>query len=98
MIVQNSIEKASIAHTLDFPRLSEHWIEKPLEYLSDMSLAPKGNKVALTAGIRALELGAVIGKQTAGARGWLSGGNSVLDGGIARVTLFPVFATADDIK
>lgn len=45
-----------------------------------------------TAGIRALDLGTVIGKQTAGAGVWLSGGNSVVDGGIARVAQFPVFA------
>ncbi|MFQ3249509.1 MAG: tricorn protease [Glaciecola sp.] len=45
-----------------------------------------------TAGIRALELGTVIGKQTAGAGVWLSGGNSVVDGGMARVAEFPVFA------
>jgi tricorn protease len=45
-----------------------------------------------TAGIKALDLGTVIGKQTAGAGVWLSGGNSVVDGGIARVAEFPVFA------
>ena len=45
-----------------------------------------------TAGIRALDLGTVIGKQTAGAGVWLSGGNSVVDDGIARVAQFPVFA------
>jgi tricorn protease len=45
-----------------------------------------------TAGIKALELGTVIGKQTAGAGVWLSGGNSVVDGGMARVAETPVFA------
>lgn len=45
-----------------------------------------------TAGIRALNLGTVIGKQTAGAGVWLSGGNAVVDGGMARVAEFPVFA------
>jgi tricorn protease len=45
-----------------------------------------------TAGIKALDLGTVIGKQTAGAGVWLSGGNSVVDGGMARVAEFPVFA------
>lgn len=45
-----------------------------------------------TAGIKALELGTVIGKQTAGAGVWLSGNNRVVDGGIARVAEFPVFA------
>ncbi|WP_371193697.1 S41 family peptidase [Glaciecola sp. SC05] len=45
-----------------------------------------------TAGIRALDLGTVIGKQTAGAGVWLSGGNRVVDGGIARVAEFPVYA------
>lgn len=46
-----------------------------------------------TAGIKALELGTVIGKQTAGAGVWLSGRNRVVDGGIARVAEYPVFAT-----
>jgi tricorn protease len=45
-----------------------------------------------TAGIRALDLGTVIGKKTAGAGVWLSGGNNVVDRGIARVAQFPVFA------
>ena len=45
-----------------------------------------------TAGIKALDLGTVIGKQTAGAGVWLSGGNRVVDRGIARVAEFPVFA------
>ncbi|WP_395340401.1 S41 family peptidase [Ningiella sp. W23] len=44
-----------------------------------------------TAGIKALYLGTVIGKQTAGAGVWLSGGNNVVDGGIARVAEFPVY-------
>jgi tricorn protease len=45
-----------------------------------------------TAGVRALNLGTVIGRETAGAGVWLSGGNRVVDGGIARVAEFPVFA------
>lgn len=45
-----------------------------------------------TAGIKALGLGTVIGKQTAGAGVWLSGRNRVVDGGIARVAEYPVFA------
>ncbi|MFC4701002.1 S41 family peptidase [Glaciecola siphonariae] len=45
-----------------------------------------------TAGIKALDLGTVIGKQTAGAGVWLSGGNRLVDRGIARVAEFPVFA------
>lgn len=45
-----------------------------------------------TAGIKALGLGKVIGKQTAGAGVWLSGRNRVVDGGIARVAEYPVFA------
>lgn len=45
-----------------------------------------------TAGIKALDLGTVIGKQTAGAGVWLSGGNSVVDGGVARVAEFPVYS------
>lgn len=45
-----------------------------------------------TAGIKALKLGTVIGKKTAGAGVWLSGGNRVVDRGIARVAEYPVFA------
>ncbi|MBT0587827.1 S41 family peptidase [Alteromonas oceanisediminis] len=46
-----------------------------------------------TAGVKALDLGTVIGKQTAGAGVWLSGRNRLVDGGIARVAEFPVFNT-----
>jgi len=45
-----------------------------------------------TAGIKALELGTVVGKQTAGAGVWLSGRNRLVDRGIARVAEFPVFS------
>lgn len=45
-----------------------------------------------TAGIKALDLGTVIGKQTAGAGVWLSGRNRVVDNGISRVAEYPVFA------
>ncbi|MFC3122891.1 S41 family peptidase [Agaribacter flavus] len=45
-----------------------------------------------TAGIKALDLGTVIGKQTAGAGVWLTGRNRQSDGGMARVAEFPVFA------
>ncbi|MEP0354678.1 S41 family peptidase [Paraglaciecola sp.] len=45
-----------------------------------------------TAGVKALELGTVIGKQTAGAGVWLTGRNRQADKGIARVAEFPVFA------
>ena len=45
-----------------------------------------------TAGIKALELGTIIGKQTAGAGVWLSGRNSQSDRGMARVAEYPVFA------
>lgn len=45
-----------------------------------------------TAGIKALELGTVIGKQTAGAGVWLTGRNRQTDGGMARVAEFPVYA------
>ncbi len=44
-----------------------------------------------TAGIKAMGLGTVIGKQTAGAGVWLSGRNRVSDDGISRVAEFPVF-------
>jgi tricorn protease len=49
-----------------------------------------------TAGIKALELGTVIGKQTAGAGVWLSGRNRLVDRGIARVAEFPVFSLDGD--
>lgn len=49
-----------------------------------------------TAGIKALELGTVIGKQTAGAGVWLSGRNRLVDRGIARVAEFPVFSLEGD--
>lgn len=48
-LLQNSSEKANIALTSDFGQLRERWIEKPLDYLSDISLSPKANKVAVTA-------------------------------------------------
>ena len=44
------------------------------------------------AGIKALEIGTVIGKQTTGAGVWLTGRNRVSDGGISRVAEFPQFA------
>ncbi|MDC8831508.1 S41 family peptidase [Alteromonas gilva] len=45
-----------------------------------------------TAGVKALELGPVIGKQTAGAGIWLRGRNRLADNGMARVAELPVFA------
>ena len=45
-----------------------------------------------TAGIKALELGTVIGKKTAGAGVWLTGRNRQTDGGMARVAELPVYA------
>ncbi len=47
-----------------------------------------------TAGVKAMGLGTVIGKQTAGAGVWLSGRNRVSDNGIARVAEYPVFDVA----
>ena len=44
------------------------------------------------AGIKALKLGTVIGKQTAGAGVWLTGRNRQTDGGIARVAELPGYA------
>lgn len=46
-----------------------------------------------TAGVKAMDLGTVIGKQTAGAGVWLSGRNRVSDNGIARVAEYPVYDT-----
>ena len=45
-----------------------------------------------TTGIKALKLGTVIGKQTAGAGVWLTGRNRQTDGGMARVAELPVYA------
>ena len=45
-----------------------------------------------TAGIKALNLAPVIGKQTAGAGVWLRGLNRSVDGGIARVAEFPQYS------
>jgi len=45
-----------------------------------------------TAGIKALNLAPVIGKQTAGAGVWLTGRNRVVDHGLSRVAEFPQFA------
>ncbi|MCL1141797.1 S41 family peptidase [Shewanella gaetbuli] len=45
-----------------------------------------------TAGIKALGLAPVIGKQTAGAGVWLSGRNRVTDNGMARVAEYPQYA------
>ena len=44
------------------------------------------------AGIKALELGAVIGKRTTGAGVWLTDQNRLVDKGIARVAEHPVYA------
>ncbi|GGP81026.1 S41 family peptidase [Shewanella ulleungensis] len=45
-----------------------------------------------SAGIRALNIAPIIGKQTAGAGVWLSGRNSVTDNGMARVAEYPQYA------
>lgn len=47
---------------------------------------------SFTAGVKALKLGKVIGKQTAGAGVWLTSSNRLTDGGIARAAEFPVYA------
>ncbi len=47
--------------------------------------------ITFTAGVKAMGLGTVIGKQTAGAGVWLSGRNRVSDNGISRVAEYPVF-------
>lgn len=44
-----------------------------------------------TAGIKAMDIGTVVGKQTAGAGVWLSGRNRVVDRGISRVAEYPVY-------
>ena len=45
-----------------------------------------------SAGIKALELAPLIGKQTAGAGVWLSGRNRLTDNGMARVAEYPQYA------
>ena len=45
-----------------------------------------------TAGVKALKLAPVIGKQTAGAGVWLRGFNRLTDGGMARVAEFPQYS------
>lgn len=44
-----------------------------------------------TAGVKAMDIGTVIGKQTAGAGVWLTGRNRVVDNGISRVAELPVY-------
>ncbi|MDT0626806.1 S41 family peptidase [Alteromonas sp. W364] len=80
------------------------WQDTNGERSTNMQQAFRGHLVVLadeftysdgetfTAGIKALDLGTVIGKQTAGAGVWLSGGNNVVDGGIARAAEFPVYS------
>ncbi len=45
-----------------------------------------------TAAVKALDIGPVIGRQTAGAGVWLSGRNALSDGGMARAAEFPVYS------
>jgi tricorn protease len=80
------------------------WQIRNGENFTNMQQAFRGHLVVLadqftysdgetfTAGIKALKLGTVIGKKTAGAGVWLTGQNSQSDGGIARVAEYPVFA------
>ncbi|MCC7142574.1 MAG: PD40 domain-containing protein [Candidatus Eisenbacteria bacterium] len=42
-------EKIEITLPSDFDQRREHWIEKPLDYLSAAHLSPKGDRVAVTA-------------------------------------------------
>ena len=46
-----------------------------------------------TAGVKALKLGPVVGKRTAGAGVWLSDGNGLTDNGMARVAEFGQFSS-----
>ncbi|MCF1426963.1 MAG: S41 family peptidase [Shewanella sp.] len=71
---------------------------------TNMQQAFRGHLVVLTdqltysdgetfsAGIKALQLAPLVGKQTAGAGVWLSGRNSLTDKGIARVAEYPQYA------
>jgi len=49
------------------------------------------NGETFAAGVKALDLGTVIGTQTAGAGIWLSGRNATVDGGGPRIAEFPVY-------
>lgn len=80
------------------------WQARDMSASSNMQQTFRGHLVVLadqftysdgetfTAGIKALELGTVIGKQTAGAGVWLTGRNRQSDGGMARVAELPVYA------
>ena len=46
---------------------------------------------SFAAGVKALELGTLIGTRTAGAGIWLSSGNRLVDGGIARAAESPQY-------
>ena len=80
------------------------WQSRGNEPFTNMQQAFRGHLVVLadqftysdgetfTAGIKALKLGTVIGKQTAGAGVWLTGRNRQSDGGMARVAELPVYS------
>jgi tricorn protease len=80
------------------------WQVRDGQPFSNMQQAFRGHLVVLAdeftysdgetfvAGIKALELGTVIGKQTAGAGVWLTARNRQSDNGIARVAELPVYA------
>ncbi|MFL6673620.1 MAG: S41 family peptidase, partial [Massilia sp.] len=48
------------------------------------------------AGVKALKLGPLVGKRTAGAGVWLSDGNGLSDNGMARVAEFTQFSSEGD--
>ena len=88
-------------------RVWSFWQPTNGEQFSNMQQTFRGHLVVLadqftysdgetfTAAIKALKLGPVIGKTTAGAGVWLTGRNTQTDGGMARVAEFPVYAIAD---
>jgi tricorn protease len=51
----------------------------------------------LTAAVKALKLGTVIGRRTAGAGVWLSGRNALVDGGTVRAAEFGAFTPAGQL-
>lgn len=88
-------------------RVWSFWQLRNGEQMTNMQQTFRGHLVVLadqftysdgetfTAAIKALKLGPVIGKQTAGAGVWLTGRNRQVDGGMSRVAEFPVFAASD---
>jgi tricorn protease len=48
-IAANKETKLAITLSSDFDQLRERWVKKPMDYLTDVSLSPDGDRVVLTA-------------------------------------------------